>query len=307
MNLAVVVPTLNAGSLWHDWINAIKSQSSEISITLVIDSGSTDETVALSLENGFKVHNIKKTEFDHGGTRQMALSLIEFADIVVFMTQDAILSNPDSITELISCFSDPSIGAAYGRQLPRKNADPIEAHGRLFNYPSRSSVKSLQDRDKYGFNLIFISNSFAAYKVSALIGVGGFPLMAIFGEDTYVCAKLLTKGWKISYQAKSEVFHSHGYNIIEEAKRYFDMGVFHSQQQWIIKEFGEPRGQGIKFITSEIKYLLKNSPQHIPMSILRNITKYFSYKLGRKEKYLPLTLKMKLSMNKSYWKNAHER
>ena len=301
MNIAIVVPTLNAGLLWQDWIHALKCQNLSVHTILIIDSGSSDNTRQLAIENGYKLQIINKLDFNHGATRQLGIKLLDDIEVVVFLTQDAILAKQDSLSELICAFKDETVAAAYGRQLPRSNANPIEAHGRVFNYPAISCSKSMSDLYKYGFNLIFISNSFAAYRISTLNQVGGFPADVIFGEDTCLCAKLLLAGWKVAYQAKAEVFHSHGYSICEEAKRYFDMGVLHSREHWLIEQFGEPGGQGMLFIKSELSYLLRNSPKYIPLAIIRTITKYVAYKLGRLENYLPPRLKPVLSMNKQYW------
>ncbi len=301
MKIAVIVPTLNAGTFWNDWIEAFKSQSQKVHSVLIIDSGSEDNTVILSRQSNFEVHEINKSDFNHGGTRQLALNMLDDIDIVVYLTQDAILANEHSLSELLDIFSDNTVGAAFGRQLPRKQAKPIEAHARLFNYSATSALKDHNEIAKQGFKLIFFSNSFAAYRVSALRQIGGFPDNVILGEDTYVCAKLILANWKVAYQSQACVYHSHDYSITEEFRRYFDTGAFHNQQRWLIDKFGEPGGYGLKFVKSELSYLLRNSPQYIPEAILRTISKYIAYKLGRHEKNIPDKLKFRLSMNRQYW------
>ncbi len=307
LNIAIVIPTFNAGQLWPDCINGIKIQACPIKIVLIIDSESSDNTQEVARKNGFTIHKIKSSQFNHGATRQLAVNLLSGIniDIVVFLTQDAVLTNSNALTELIKGFTDSSVGAAYGKQLPRKVAKPIEAHGRFFNYPDYSYIKSINEKAQYGFNLIFISNSFAAYKMTALKEAGGFPINIILGEDTLTCAKLLITGWKIAYQSNAQVFHSHNYSIKEEAFRYFDTGVMHARKQWLLNEFGETGGRGLKFVRSELLYLLQISPLLIPEALLRTLFKYVFYKLGRFEKILPLRLKKRLSMNKNFWSNSN--
>lgn len=303
MNIAIIAPTLNAGSLWADWISAVKNQTANIKATLIIDSESSDNTRLLAIQNGFKVHEINKADFDHGATRQQAISLLDNIDIVVFLTQDAILAETDSLQNLLRAFDDVSVGAAYGRQLPRPGANPIEAHGRYFNYPEESSVKSIKDLNQHGFNLIFISNAFAAYRTRALANVGGFPANVILGEDTYTCARLLKAGWKVAYQSNAKVIHSHQYTILEEARRYFDTGVFHARQPWLPNDFGGTGGRGLQFVKSELLYLVQKNALLVPVAFIRTVFKYLFYKLGLFEKHLPLRLKKMLSMNKSFWSN----
>jgi len=306
MNIAIVIPTFNAGHLWPSVIDSVKNQTCKIKNIVIVDSGSTDNTRALAEENGFEVHAINQADFDHGGTRQFALSLLKNIDIAVFLTQDAILADSNAIQELVDAFNDTSISAAYGRQLPRLNASAIEIHGRLFNYPDTSMIKKLSDLDSLGFSLIFISNAFAAYRISALNEIGGFPSNIILGEDTYACANLLKKRGHIAYQANATVYHSHDYTIWQEATRYFDTGVFHARESWLIKKFGNTSNRGLKFIQSELLYLLQNNILRIPESIIRTILKYGFYKLGKVEEKIPLPFKKHLSMNKMFWVNNHK-
>ena len=303
MKFSIVIPTWNAGERWKEVINGVLSQSVQPKDVYVIDSGSADDTLNLAKAAGFSVHKIEQKLFDHGGTRQMCVNSLPDSDIIVFLTHDAVLTDKNALKKLISTFNDSRVGAAYGRQLPREQANGIEAHARLFNYPDKSIVKKLNDREKLGFKTVFVSNSFAAYRHTALDEVGGFPKKAILSEDTCVVAKMLQKGWKLSYCAEAQVVHSHHFTYIEEFQRYFDIGVFHTRESWIRAQFGNINGEGRRFVTSELSYLLKKSPLLIPSSIFRTALKMLAYRLGKVESVLPLKLKLSLSMNKVFWKN----
>ena len=124
-----------------------------------------------------------------------------WAEIVVYLTQDAVLATRVSLDLLLSAFSDEHVAAAYGRQLPRPGAGPIEAHARLFNYPAQSEVRDYESRHKLGIKAAFLSNSYSAYRTRALREVGGFPSDAIMAEDAIVAGKMLLAGWKTAYIA----------------------------------------------------------------------------------------------------------
>ena len=296
MSFAIIVPTLNAGDSWPTWIDAIKSQSKSPDNILIIDSGSEDGTLNLSNEAGFDVQVLRAGTFNHGGTRQMAAEVLIDYDFLVFITQDAILADVDSIDKILVPFKDIKVAAVCGRQLPRKQAASIEEHARLYNYSLQSNVKSIDDVGEFGLKTAFISNSFAAYRVVALNEVGGFPENVIFGEDMYVAAKMLKAGYKIAYAADACVSHSHDYSLLQEMKRYFDMGVFHAREPWIRQELGGAEGEGVKFVVSEFKYLLKNAFWRIPEGILRTLFRYTGFRLGLIEKWLPQWLKRRLAM-----------
>jgi rhamnosyltransferase len=212
------------------------------------------------------------------------------------------LANEDSISNLIKEFDDPSVGMAYGRQLPHINAESLETHARLYNYPPESNIRSFDDIASMGFKVFFCSNSFAAYRKSALLDVGGFPSDSIMGEDAIVAAKMLSAGFKKAYVAHATVRHSHSYTLAEEFKRYFDTRVFHEQNKWLIESYGKPTGEGIKFMKSELKYVIKNDPKVIFKSIASLGAKWLGYKSGKLYKRIPRSLLIKLSMHKHYWK-----
>ncbi|NPA71655.1 MAG: glycosyltransferase family 2 protein [Gammaproteobacteria bacterium] len=300
-DIALIVPTFNGGKTWVRWLEAYARQTLRPKHLLVIDSSSQDETATLARAYGFKVHTISQSEFNHGKTRKMAMEILKDANILIYMTQDAILASPDAIEKLITPFSESDVGAVYGRQLPRPGADPIEAHLRLFNYPQKSETRTVTDIPKLGLRAAFISNSFAAYRRRTLEEIGGFPNHIILGEDMYVSAKMLLAGWKLVYQAEAQVYHSHNYTLWQEFKRYFDIGVFHAREPWILEKFGKAEGEGLRYVRSELAFLLKKKPMHIPKALIRLPIKYIAYKLGNLEAFLPKFLKQHLSMHPHFW------
>lgn len=298
----LVVPTCNPGPAFRCFLKSLNCQMVMPDLML-LDSESTDATATLARETGFTVHQIARRAFNHGATRQKGVDLCA-AEIVVFMTQDAMLASPDSIANLLRCFEDPKVGAAYGRQLPHGDATPIAAHARIFNYPAASSVRTRDDIPRYGIKTAFISNSFAAYRRGALTEVGGFPSDAIFGEDTIVVAKMLAAGWKVAYRADATCWHSHNYSWAEDFRRYFDIGVFHRREGWFLEALGRAEGEGRKFVISEMSFLLRKAPWLVPSAAVRTFLKLVGYRLGKKEAAIPRWLKRELSMHKGYWKTV---
>jgi len=301
VNFFIVVPTLNAAEDWSQLTSPLL-ESIPANRVLVLDSSSTDQTANLANAAGFRVNVIPRSDFNHGGTRQLALELLPDAELLVFLTQDVKVAGPGAISRLIEAFNDPTVAAAYGRQLPRLNSTPIEAHARFYNYPAKSEVRTLASREQLGFKAIFISNAFAAYRRDALLAVGGFPRDVIFGEDTVTAARLLLARWKIAYVAEAQVYHSHSYTWMQEFKRYFDIGVLHTKENWLLDEFGGAAGEGGRFVRSEFRYLWASSKKFIPSALVRTGIKLAGYRLGRLEEKLSTKCKRKLSMNPGFWR-----
>lgn len=300
-NVYVIVPTLNAARDWRPFVSALLSCRIRLDHVFIVDSESTDGTVELARAAGFEVLSIRRSDFNHGGTRQLAAEKLDHAEILVYLTQDAVLANSEALHLLLAAFDDPSVGAAYGRQLPRSGAEALEIHARNFNYPPTSEVRSFASRDRIGIKAAFLSNSFAAYRRSTLLKVGGFPHDALFGEDTITAAKILLEGHKIAYVAEACVYHSHGYTWAQEFRRYFDIGVLHSRERWLIDTFGKATGEGKRFVVSQLKYLRETDPWQIPSALARAAIKLLGYRLGQMEARLTPNAKRRLSMHPDFW------
>jgi rhamnosyltransferase len=299
--VAAIIPTYNAARYWASLSAGIRAQSFVPERVIVIDSSSSDGTADLARRDGFTVVDILPKDFNHGGTRQMGAEMAEDADILIYLTQDAAPYGADAFQKLLSAFDDAEVGAAYGRQLPRENASPIEAHARHFSYPAISCVRSWESRRVTGFKSIFFSNAFGAYRRSALMSVGGFSPDVIFGEDTLVVARMHRAGWKTAYVADAMARHSHAYSITEEFRRYFDVGVLHARERWLVDQFGSASGEGRRFVVSEMKHLIKKHPHLVPSAVARTFAKYLGYKIGRREKRIAPSLKYHLGLNRQYW------
>lgn len=300
LSFAVCVPTLNPGKDFSEWLRRIVPALHGARL-LVVDSSSNDDTVPLAREAGAEVMIIKRQEFNHGSTRNWALHHLDDVDIVVFLTQDALITNDQSLIRLASAFADKEVGAVYGRQLPHDDATPLAAHLRQFNYPPRSHRATQKDAATLGIKAAFLSNSFAAYRRSALIEAGGFADDVILAEDMLAGAQLLQQNWQLAYCAEATVQHSHNYTLIEEFRRYFDIGVFHARKAWLLEWLGPAEGEGLRFVRSELRYLLRHAPHRLPEAGLRTLLKYAGYRLGRMEHLLPLRFKRQLSMHPRFW------
>lgn len=305
LHIKVVVPTYNGGSVWKAAAQALASaaKASQMDIgVLVVDSSSHDQSAQIARDCGSDVIVIDSRGFDHGGTRNMAaFEHCADCDVVVFLTQDAIVQGPESLQRLVNAFADSGVAVAYGRQLPHTNANPIATHARLFNYGAESYNSSLNDKYTLGLKAVFTSNAFAAYRLSAFTELGGFPEKTILSEDMYFAAKAVSAGYEVAYVAEAAVRHSHNYTPMEEFKRYFDIGVFQRDEAWIGREFGGAGGEGKRFLISEARYLLAKAPLWLPRAWVHDFLKIAGYKLGKNYKCLPTWLNRRFSMNGKHW------
>jgi len=300
--ITVIIPTYNAEEYIVPLLESLKAQTLQFEL-IIIDSSSTDNTVTKAKAYTDTIVTIPKNEFDHGGTRTKAAKMAS-GDIIVFLTQDAIPFDNQTIEKVLEPFKNSNVAAVYGRQIPYEQTSFFGKHLRIFNYPSISHTRVLNDKNQYGIKTAFLSDSFAAYRKSHLAQVSWFKNDLIMGEDVYVGSKLILANYTLAYCAEAKVYHSHSYSILQELKRYFDIGVFHGNEKWILETFGKAEGEGGKYVKSEFNYLLKHHAYHrIPEFFIRNGMKYFGYKLGQNYKLFPKFLIKQLSMHPRWWEN----
>lgn len=299
--VGVVIPTYNGGDLWQKVVSAIDIQRKYFDKILVIDSGSSDKTLDIAKKAKFDTITIPSSEFNHGATRNLGVETLN-CEIIIFLTQDAI-PEENAIKTIIKAFDNPQIAVAYGRQTYHDNANPLAKHARIYNYKKDNYIYSITDKERFGIKTVFTSNSFAAYRISHFREVGMFPNNTIFAEDMFLTAKALLAGHKVAYISEAIVKHSHNYCIKQEFKRSFDIGVFHNKEAWIRENYGEPGGEGVKFVKSEFLYLIKNKElTWIPVAFFNNFFKALGYKLGINFKKLPKNIIRSFSMHNKYWK-----
>jgi len=281
MKFGLIIPTLNAGTQFEKLLTQLAAQTL-LTKKLIVDSESTDGTARLAKNFGLEVLTIPRKSFNHGATRQFALEKILPLDVIIFLTQDVLLHDDESLARLVKIFSeDESVGLSYGRQLPHVDATNEAKFLRAFNYPPESQLRSFDDRKIFGLKTAFASNSFAAYRVESLQSVGGFPTNVPLCEDMFVAAKMLMSGLKIFYAADAKVFHSHNYTAAQEFRRYVQIGKFHAQESWIREAFGSAEGAGKKFVLMKLSALAKKNPVECFGAIFRDAAKFFGYRVGR--------------------------
>lgn len=300
--ISVIIPTLNGEASLPDFFAALAMQDHAVDEILVGDSASDDRTVEICTQQGARVIHIPRDEFDHGGTRTL-LAKEAKGDILVYFTQDAVLSTPDALKKLICPLVERiDISCAYGRQLPSTGASLLAAHLRSFNYPIKSETRSYSDRTEYGLKTIFVSNSFSAYKKEALSAVGFFKNGLIFGEDTCTLGRLLMTGSNVYYASDAAVYHSHNYNYSQEFRRSFDIGVLHSAEKWLLQTYGHAEGVGRVYVRSALAEIIAQKKYSLILDwLLRNSAKFAGYKLGRSYEHLPKDVCSKLSLNRRWW------
>lgn len=218
MKISVIIPALNAEKDLPGLLKALSEQTVRADEIIVTDSESTDRTRQIAEAAGARVIPVPQKEFDHGGTRDMALRASS-GDTVVFLTQDAVPADSNFLENLVRPLEQERVAVVTGRQLPKADATPMEKLVREFNYPAASHIRSEADVEKMGIKAFFCSDVCAAYNREIFLELGGFEHPLKTNEDMFFAAKTLRNGYRVAYAADAQVFHSHNLTLKEQFQR----------------------------------------------------------------------------------------
>lgn len=244
---------------------------------IIIDSGSQDRTLDIAKRYPVKIVEIPAKEFCHGRTRNQGAQIAS-GEIVVFLNADATPMNEDWLKSLVANFkNDEKIVGVYSYTYPRRNCNPLRFWEILNENTNKRQIKYIDNfdgdyqhmdpRDKRRI-LVFQTISCAIRKELLL----KYPFKDMeFGEDLEWSKRNMEKGFKIAFEPKSMVLHSHNfyYSFIETFKKYFDDAKLNNQllNMWSWRNFPTLAGCMAYKILRDISYIL-------------GLNKGFFYKIG---------------------------
>lgn len=227
---SVVIPTYNAGPGLEAVLKAVCSQHTPWPYeVLVIDSGSTDETLDIVARfPEVRLHSIDKSTFNHGATRNLGASLTG-GDFIAFLTHDAQPVNQAWLFNLVTALADnPRAAGAFGRHLAYPGASPytkrdLDHHfDNMLRYPlsvsARTNARRYQERDE-GWRqfLHFFSDNNSCLRRTVWEQIPYRPV--VFGEDQVWADDIIAAGHEKLFAAQALVYHSHDFGEAETHER----------------------------------------------------------------------------------------
>ena len=188
MTVDILIPTYKPGKEFVELINQLLKQTIEIRKIIIMNTEEIFfdrlmyEHPKLQKISKLEIHHLPQNEFDHGGTRHRGMKYSK-ADVCICMTQDAMPADEHLVETLIAPLEDKQVAVSYARQLPKKDAGPLEQFSRQFNYPENSKCKTAADIETMGIKAFFCSDVCAAYNRETYFALGGFVRHTIFNED----------------------------------------------------------------------------------------------------------------------------
>jgi len=302
--VSVIIPTYNAGPDLEELLDRLFRQTLPPHEVIVIDSSSSDDTAERAAAAGAKVVVIPQSEFDHGGTRNRAADLAA-GDVLLFMTQDAMPADASLLEALTISLAEERTACAYARQIPKRDASPLERISRSFNYPDESAMKDRSDLPRMGLKTFFCSNVCAAVRRDVFQELGRFDAPVIFNEDLFFAAKAILAGYRVAYVAEARVEHSHNYTLAQQFRRFFDNGISMRSHDWIF-DYAAVGREGSRLVGRQVRTLLREGKGYLlPRLLADNAAKLLGFQLGKRYRQLPAWLCARFSMHRRIWDKLH--
>jgi len=211
--ITVIIPVKNGESTLGSCLTAIKKQRLSDSVEmLVIDSGSTDNSISIAYSYGARVIQITPQSFNHGMTRNIGAQLAN-GSLLYYTVQDAELSDISNLAHMSAHFQDIEVQAVFGIQgYPKElNKNPALWFKRFtkpileIRHYKENSFSKLSENEQ--FEVSNWDNVNAMYRKSALVAI---PFRNLdYCEDWLWANDALKKGMKILRDPSLLTYHYH--------------------------------------------------------------------------------------------------
>jgi O-antigen biosynthesis protein len=225
--VSVIIPTLNAGPEFVYLLRKLRTQTQVGQVEIVVvDSGSTDGTVAAARAAGARVLEIPPEQFSHSGARNLGAEHAQ-GDHLLFMVQDAYPLGERWLFGLLRYLKDHEplgLVAVSCSEYCRDDSDmmyecSIATHYHFLGCKSHDRIGEFRGADHESLRVMGqLSN------VACLIPRNRFQqyrFRGAFAEDLDLGVRLIRDGLRIAMLASVKVIHSHNRMAHYYLKRTF--------------------------------------------------------------------------------------
>jgi GT2 family glycosyltransferase len=245
---SVVVPTLNGAHFLEPCLTALTEQTLPPSQVVVVDNGSTDDSVDLVRRRFPEVRLLTFVE-NRGFAAAMNAGIAEAtAPYVAFLNNDAV-AEPTWLEELAACLArHPAGAAATSKLLLADESGRLDGAGDGLTRSFLPYVRGHGEPDdgRFGDEVEVFSASGAAalWRASVLRELGGFDeRFFAYYEDVDLSFRARLLGYEIWYAPASVVRHTRG----GTAGQHVDFALFHPvKNRWFMIVKDAPTGTVVR-------------------------------------------------------------
>ncbi len=211
---SIVIRAFNEEKRLGRLLEGISQQTIQDVQVILVDSGSTDNTVKIAKEKNTDIVNINPKDFTFGRSLNMGIEAAE-SNFILIASAHIYPVYPDWIEKMLEPFNDPSVALVYGKQCGLSSSQFSERQ--IFNHWYPDISQNPQDHP-------FCNNANAAIRRS-LWEKNPYDESLPGLEDLAWAKWAQENNYKIVYLAKAEIIHVHEESWRGIKKRYLREGM----------------------------------------------------------------------------------
>ena len=198
LTTSIVVRALNEAEHLPRLIEGLKHQTIQPDEVILVDSGSTDETVALAEAAGWRITHIAKKDFSFGRSLNLGCDFAK-GDILIMLSAHVYPVYDTYLEHMIQPFERSETGITYGRQVGDERTKFSE---------SRVMLKWFPEESIFDQGHPFSNNANAAVR-KKLWETYKYDEELTGLEDLEFARRAQADGHRIAYVAEAPVVHVH--------------------------------------------------------------------------------------------------
>jgi len=212
VDISVLIRTKNEEKYLGQTLSAIFSQTYKDLEVLIVDSGSTDNTLAIAGEFPAIIYEIKPEDFTWGYALNYGFERAN-GKYVVCLSGHALPLTDQWLELLIANFKDDKVAAVMSSSLPFPDCNPFDRRGLLkrFNVP----------KQEIGAGPPYIFGNHSSVIRKSVWEKIPFDETLSYAEDHDWAMKVIKAGYKIIYEPEAKTYHSHNENLKQIYKRSY--------------------------------------------------------------------------------------
>ena len=207
--ISIIIRAYNEEAHIGRLLEGILQQTRKDAEVILVDSGSTDATVAIARRFNAQIVSIRPQDFTFGYSLNQGIAAAS-GEIIVIASAHVYPVYPDWLERLATAFDDPRVAVAYGKQRGMETTKYSEHQVFARWFPDNSNPDQ-----KHAFS----NNANAAIRKSLWLE---HPYdEALTGLEDLAWAKwALEQGHRIAYVAEAEIIHVHDEKPRQVLNRY---------------------------------------------------------------------------------------
>ena len=245
---SIVIRTLNEGKHLEKLLTSICDQNYTDWEIILIDSGSTDNTIEIAERYTSNIYHMRKEDFTFGRSLNIGCSKAT-GKYLVFVSAHIYPLTNTWLKNLITPFEDPTIGMVYGSQRVGPENSVAEERSLLSNFSNSSHIMINEPAGHNGNSAIrqalWLEHPFD----ERLTGLEDMAWAKLIQRDDY----------RVFYSSEARIVHIHEESLKQVYKRFFREALAY---KYIFPSYRISRIEAIKMFfhwtIGDVFYCLRN-------------------------------------------------